>query len=184
MINPNDITTVRVGELPLASIDPSAKFPFETADEFLKQNTIQSLIDYLSLQVNAIQYQIIDMWVTETYIEDNLDVTGLGINLLTGFALCNGQNGTPDLDGQVSIGYGANYPNIGGFGGSKDAVVVSHNHTVGIPQDAAGAVNMNSLVVSNNSDEGYETFTTSTTGESGTNKNMQPYIVLLKLMKL
>lgn len=197
MINPNDITTVRVGELPIAAINPNAKFPFETDDEFLKQNTIQALIDYLSLQVNAIQYQIIDLWVTETYIEDNLDGTGLGINLLTGFAQCNGQNGTPNLDGQTSIGYGTNYPNIGGFGGSKDAVVVSHSH-LAVSTGAVGGV-FSSIrkflgalkttgVNLEYSLEGKEitpdTGETTTVGVSGTNKNMQPYIVLLKLMKL
>lgn len=182
MINPNDITTVRVGELPLSAITPSAKFPFETADEFLKQNTIQALIDYLSLQVNAIQYQIIDMWVTETYIEDNLDATGLGINLLTGFALCNGQNGTPNLDGLVSIGYGTNYPNIGGFGGSKDAVVVEHSHSAGSYNTGSGTALFTSKGLQNGSDVVYSR--TNTEGVSGTNKNMQPYIVLLKLMKL
>lgn len=183
MINPNDITTVRVGELPLSAITPSAKFPFETADEFLKQNTIQALIDYLSLQVNAIQYQIIDMWVTETYIEDNLDATGLGINLLTGFALCNGQNGTPNLDGLVSIGYGTNYPNIGGFGGSKDAVLVAHTHTVdGTAGNDAGAGTQRFTTGTQNESGGV--FGLSTEGVSGINKNMQPYIVLLKLMKL
>lgn len=183
MINPNDITTVRVGELPLSAITPSAKFPFETADEFLKQNTIQALIDYLSLQVNAIQYQIIDMWVTETYIEDNLDATGLGINLLTGFALCNGQNGTPNLDGLVSIGYGTNYPNIGGFGGSKDAVVVEHSHTVNGILSYSNTFGINGLYDRSNT-ASPNGISTESTGVSGTNKNMQPYIVLLKLMKL
>lgn len=182
MINPNDITTVRVGELPLSAITPSAKFPFETADEFLKQNTIQALIDYLSLQVNAIQYQIIDMWVTETYIEDNLDETGLGINLLTGFALCNGQNGTPNLDGLVSIGYGTNYPNIGGFGGSKDAVVVEHSHGIKYGNNGTGTKYAETPYISDVL--GGDMQGTESTGVSGINKNMQPYIVLLKLMKL
>lgn len=182
MINPNDITTVRVGDLPLAAISPTAKFPFETSDEFLKQNTIQALIDYLSLQVNAIQFQIIDMWVTESYIAANLDATGLGINLLAGLALCNGQNGTPNLDGQTTIGYGTNYPNIGGFGGSKDAVVVEHSHGLKYGANGTGTKYAETPYISDTI--GGDMQPTQNTGVSGTNKNMQPYMVALKLMRL
>ena len=32
------------------------------------------------------------------------------------------------LDGLVDVGYGTNYNVIGGFGGSKDAVVVAYTH--------------------------------------------------------
>ena len=39
-----------------------------------------------------------------------------------------GQNGTVSVDGLVDVGYGTNYNVIGGFGGSKDAVVVAHTH--------------------------------------------------------
>lgn len=182
MINPNDITTVRVGELPIDAITSTAKFPFETADNFLKQNTIQALIDYLSVQASAIQYQIIDMWVTESYIATNLDITGLGINALNGYALCNGQNGTPNLDGQTTIGYGTNYPNIGGFGGSKDAVVVEHSHEIKYAGTSTGTKYPETPYIGDTI--GGNMQGTETVGVSGTNKNMQPYMVALKIMKL
>jgi len=56
----------------------------------------------------------------------------------SGWALCNGSNGTPDLTNKFIIGAyaddgGAAKTNITGTftpsGGSKDAIVVSHNHT-------------------------------------------------------
>lgn len=46
----------------------------------------------------------------------------------TGWALCNGQDGTPDLRDRFVIGAGSTY-GVGAKGGSKDAVVVAHTHT-------------------------------------------------------
>lgn len=46
----------------------------------------------------------------------------------TGWALCNGTNGTPDLRDRFVIGAGSAY-SVAATGGSKDAVVVSHSHT-------------------------------------------------------
>ena len=47
----------------------------------------------------------------------------------TGWALCDGNNGTPDLRDRFVVGAGASYAK-GATGGSKDAVVVSHSHTI------------------------------------------------------
>ena len=122
--------------------------------------------------------------VSNAYITANFDGTGLGINLEAGYALVNGANGTRNWAGRVPLAYGTGYVTMGESLGSKDAVVVEHTHTVGIPQDGVGVQNINSLVSSNNSDEGFQSFTTDSTGISGTNKNMQPYIVTLVTMKL
>lgn len=46
----------------------------------------------------------------------------------TGWALCNGQNGTPNLIDRFVVMAGSTY-NVGSTGGSKDAIVVSHTHT-------------------------------------------------------
>lgn len=46
----------------------------------------------------------------------------------SGFVICDGSNGTPDLRNSFVIGAGNNYT-VGQTGGSKDAIVVSHNHT-------------------------------------------------------
>jgi len=55
--------------------------------------------------------------------------SGSTANIPTGFVLCNGQNNTPDLRNRFIVGAGSNY-NPGDTGGSADATLVSHSHTV------------------------------------------------------
>lgn len=194
-IDPSLITTVRVGELPTGAITETSKIAIENGTD-LYQITGQDLIDYMNINVGTRQFQIIDLWVTPTYIADNFDTTGLGIGICDGLAICNGNNGTPPMDGLVSIGYGINYNVIGGFGGYKDASVISHRHIytddigaegafpaigTGYPIKTAGAVTENT---SGDGSAGGTTYYTTTEGVSGVNRNMQPYIVLLKCMKL
>jgi hypothetical protein len=46
----------------------------------------------------------------------------------SGWYLCDGTNGTPDLRSRFIVGAGTTYA-VGAFGGSTDAIVVSHSHT-------------------------------------------------------
>ena len=46
----------------------------------------------------------------------------------SGFVICDGTNGTPDLRDKFVIGAGLSYAVVS-TGGSKDAIVVSHTHT-------------------------------------------------------
>jgi hypothetical protein len=46
----------------------------------------------------------------------------------TGWVLCNGANGTPNLTDKFIVAAGGTY-NPADVGGSNDAVIVSHNHT-------------------------------------------------------
>lgn len=46
----------------------------------------------------------------------------------SGYYLCDGTNGTPDLRDRFIIGAGNNYA-VNATGGSADAIVVSHSHT-------------------------------------------------------
>jgi hypothetical protein len=115
-----------------------------------------------------------------TYYNANFDTNGLGKNLRIGWAVCNGNNGTDNLAGRVGVGYGIGYSTFGAIGGSKDAVVVEHNHTIGIKNiDTTGN---NIADAQTGSTTG--TAQTNTTGVSGIDKNMQPYIVNLYIMKL
>ena len=146
----------------------------------LKKITIQQLVDLIAPLVSAIQYQIITLHVDSTYIEDNFDASGLGINLMAGYAICNGNNGTINKDGRVGIAYGSTYNVVGAIGGSTDAVVVAHTHNISTaPSDALGYV-----AVKTSSSTGGTAVTTASTGVSGTNMNMQPYLVELQIMKL
>ena len=46
--------------------------------------------------------------------------------------MCNGSNGTPDLRGRFVVGYNNNDSlfDVNDTGGSKDATLVSHSHTI------------------------------------------------------
>lgn len=55
----------------------------------------------------------------------------------SGWALCDGTNGTPNLRDRFIVGAGSSYA-VGATGGTADAVVVSHTHA-GSNTDAAGA---------------------------------------------
>ena len=64
----------------------------------------------------------------------SLFVTGMilmytGSTAPSGWAICNGQNGTPDLRDRFVVGAGSAYA-INNTGGSKDATLVSHSHTI------------------------------------------------------
>ncbi len=180
-INPADITTIRVGELPTGSISLTSKLAVENGTD-LEQVTGQDVVDFINTNSNAFQFEVKDLWVNQAYIDTNFDGTGLGILLCDGYAICNGNNGTPNMNGLVSVGYGSNYPVIGGFGGSKNAVLVEHTHTfIGSEDDTANDGNY--VLVSPTNSIGIKSVL-STEGVSGTNKNMQPYIILLKIMKL
>lgn len=80
--------------------------------------------------------------------------SGSIVSIPTGWALCNGQNGTPNLQDRFVIGAGSAYA-VGNTGGSKDAIVVSHthtqaahNHTATTSSDGAHTHNFTALVSS------------------------------------
>lgn len=188
MIDPNLITTIRVGELPPAPFLLTDLIPHEIGTD-LKSGTIQQLLDFLRPLVGKLQFEVVRMSVTTQYITDNFDVTGLGINLCLGFAICNGNNGTENLDGRSGIGYGTNYNFVGLTGGNADSVVVSHTHTAKM-SNVTGA-DTDRFTAQNGGSGGGATaangsgiINTGTTGESGVNKNYHPYIVQLYMMKL
>lgn len=126
--------------------------------------------------------------VSNAYLNANFDVTGLGINERLGWAICNGQNGTRNRSGRVAMAYDAtNYATIGAIGGSKDAVVVTHSHGVTVGNVNNGAIGGEVANHTARWDSGSGTFlsgTTEFTGVSGTDKNLQPYMVTLMIMKL
>ena len=129
----------------------------------------------------------------------------------SGWLLCNGSSGTPDLRDKFIIGAnadsgGAAKTNITGTptqtGGTKDAIVVSHTHTAtstvtdpghlhtaAVYQQGGANVNANPGVTLNSGNTssastGITVATSnSTEGSSGTNQNLPPYYALAFIMK-
>ena len=105
-----------------------------------------------------------------------------------GWAICNGNNGTPNIGGRVIVSYGGTFTTLNATGGEiehtlTEAEMPSHSH--GLPTDTVGALNIKSLMDSGNADEGLsETNRTANTGGGKPHNNMQPYIVLVYIMKL
>ena len=114
----------------------------------------------------------------------------------SGFVLCDGTNGTPDLRNSFIIGAGNSYT-VGQTGGSADAIVVSHTHTATVTDPghfhAGGWVasgNISRTTASDLGSQGYTqsavtgiTVANSTTGVSGTNANLPPYYALAYIQK-
>jgi len=130
----------------------------------------------------------------------------------SGWYLCDGTNGTPDLRNRFIVGAGSTY-SVGGTGGSTDAIVVSHSHTgttdsttiTGSVDGASNATRFgnatgvfstsnvttkdvgtgsgSAAATLNLSAPHTHTLTTNTSGVSGTNANLPPYYALAYVMK-
>lgn len=57
--------------------------------------------------------------VTNQYIADNFDGTGLGINLEVGYAIVNGNNGTRDWNDRLPLAYGTSNATMGAMKGAN-----------------------------------------------------------------
>lgn len=148
--------------------------------------------------INSVPSGMIAMW------------SGSVATIPTGWVLCNGSNGTPDLRDRFIIGArqddsGTAKTNVTGSltqtGGSKDAIVVSHTHTATVTDpghthtyfqntssEYIGTGNLQSDVfndVSTNTGSATTgiTVANSTEGSSGTNANLPPYYALAFIMK-
>lgn len=120
----------------------------------------------------------------------------------SGWYLCNGSNGTPDLRDRFVVGAGNSYA-VAATGGSKDATLVSHTHTAtvtdpghthtyagrnpsvnvaysGYGGDPYFATTQNLTTVSNTTGI---SVSNSTEGSSATNANLPPYYALAYIMK-
>jgi hypothetical protein len=121
----------------------------------------------------------------------------------SGYYLCDGNNGTPDLRDRFIIGAGNTY-SVNQTGGSADAITVSHTHTAtstvtdpghlhtylhqnGSAQ-AGGSGNFYYYVESSANTSTATTgvtvaTTNATAGTSGTGANLPPYFALAYIMK-
>ena len=142
---------------------------------------------------SAIPSGIITMW------------SGTIATIPSGWYLCNGSNGTPDLRDKFIIGAnadsgGAAKTNVTGSytqtGGTKDAIVVSHTHTATVTDPGhlhtaatTSGTNVNGNPGAQSGSGNTGTATTgitvaiSTTGSSGTDQNLPPYYALAFIQK-
>ena len=146
-----------------------------------------ALLDFIQSNV-AQQYDIKAIYANSTYLGNNFESNGLGKNLRAGWAICNGNNGTPPMQGRTIVNYGGDFTTLNAVGGSKDAVVVAHSHEItnsGNVNNGQPGGNLGNKTARWDSGSGtLLNGDVSTEGESGVGKNMPPYIVLVYIMKL
>ena len=146
-----------------------------------------TLLDFIQSN-SAQQYDIKAIYANSTYLGDNFESNGLGKNLRAGWAICNGNNGTPNISNRVIVSYGSDFPTLNAVGGSKDHVLTESEmpaHSHGLPSYLGGTLNIQALTTSPGADEGLsETNRTANTGGGKPHNNMPPYIVLGYIMKL
>jgi hypothetical protein len=124
----------------------------------------------------------------------------------SGWLLCNGSSGTPDLRDRFVVGAGSTYA-VAATGGSANATLVSHTHTATTTATDSGHTHLsNAMGLINGTinftgtggtpyNNGNNTNTASSTanitatttidtaGVSGTNANLPPYYALAYIMK-
>ena len=149
-------------------------------------------------------YGIIGVTVTSTGTTIPLGVITLWYGSIgsvpTGWYLCDGSNGTPDLRNRFIVGAGSTY-SVAATGGSADAIVVTHTHTatstvtdpghlhtysqpVGPGGQGTGALSSQGPANTGSAVTGITVATTNANaGVSGTNANLPPYYALAYIMK-
>lgn len=127
--------------------------------------------------------------------------SGSSTTIPSGWYLCDGNNGTPDLRNRFIVGATSTYA-VGATGGSADAIVVSHTHTLTDPghthplpmnrqsSDDFDLMNGGTPYLSylnetfdQTSSSATTGITMASTGSSGTNANLPPYYALCYIMK-
>jgi hypothetical protein len=167
------------------------------ANDILINSVVEVIYDGTQFQLlnpaNTIPSGLITMW------------SGTIATIPTGWLLCNGSSGTPDLRNRFVIGAfqdtaGVAYTTITGAdtqtGGTKDAIVVSHTHTVTDPghlhtytavgsttSSGSGGTQVFYLTGTNNTSTATTGITNASAGSSGTNQNLPPYYALAYIMK-
>ena len=188
-----DFTTVQVSELPPLAPAIESLLAHQIGDVLYKM-TLPELLTLVSIQASARKYEIKQVRAPNAaYITDNFDMTigatqGIGkpTGLWAGWAICNGNNGTDNLDGQALIGYGAIYETVGQFLGESTHTLTAgeipaHSHTAQL-RDENGTGN----AFAGGNPKGIidGTGTTSSFGGGGPHNNMQPSMVILTIMKI
>lgn len=186
-----DFTTVQVSELPPNAPTDTSILAHQVGD-VLSRMTLLELITFVGAQASAKQYEIKYIRAPDSaYITDNFDMSiipeqGIGKvgGLWEGWAICNGNNGTDNIDGQVLMGWGAVYNTVGDFIGEATHLLTvtempSHSHPIKSNLISAGG---GGGTLPNPSGSG--TANTEAVGGGVAHNNIQPSMVVLIIMKL
>ena len=117
-----------------------------------------------------------------------------------GWAVCNGQNGTPDLRGRFILGHNpsnnlasgndrSDGNNIGGSGGERNVTLTvgqmpKHSHGIDTGSGTGHTNGDRVDMYSNNSDINMKTGIVKEAGNNESHNNIPPYLVLVYIMKL
>lgn len=190
--NPNPIVLDASGRVPneiWLLVGYSYKFILQNADAVLIQtlDNIYPILQNAPESAPAIPTGGIIIW------------SGSTGSIPSGWYLCDGTNGTPDLRDRFIIGAGNTYA-VNATGGSADAVVVSHTHTASVTdpghahsyqtysqlrQDGtatSGAMTQPTGGTTGSATTGISV-TNASTGVSGTGANIPPYYALAYIQK-
>ena len=112
--------------------------------------------------------------------------SGAADNIPNKWALCDGENGTPDLRGRFLVGAGGSYE-VGATGGLESVTLTtsqipSHSHSV--TGRAGSGVGSNAGPANGASDTASMTFQTNNTGGGQSHENRPPYYALCYIMYL
>ena len=190
--------TLNINSIGVKSVTKNGTTPL-AASNILINSVVEVIYDGTQFQLlniaDVMPSGVIVMW------------SGTIATIPIGWLLCNGSSGTPDLRNRFVIGAfqdtaGVAYTTVTGAdtqtGGSKDAIVVSHTHTITDPghlhtyslynaTTAGGSSStdsMRSLTSATNTSTATTGISINTTGSSGTNANLVPYFALAYIMKV
>ena len=163
----------------------SYKFVLKNADDVLIQtlDNIYPILQNAPESAPAIPSGGIILW------------SGSTGSVPSGWFLCDGTNGTPNLRNSFIVGAGDTYA-VNATGGSADAITVSHTHSVTDPGHFHGIGGPTASVPTNSTQAFFPSANTNasstvattgisinTAGVSGTNANLPPYYALAYIMK-
>lgn len=188
IVNTNPIVIQTTGRIPLLYLDITISYKFIINDASGNQLAIYDNINSILTANNPfLSTGMIMLW------SGNISA------IPTGWALCDGQSGRPDLRDKFVVGAGNSYRQ-GDTGGSPNAVIVAHTHNATVVDPGHTHTYIRDKDVANLSSHQYSdsnagplqtsrnttgiSVTISSTGQSGTNANLPPYYAVAYIYKL
>jgi hypothetical protein len=153
------------------------------------------------IATNAISFSKLDSSVSGAFVPIGGIImwSGSVATIPPSWRLCNGANGTPNLQDRFVVGAGSGY-NPGATGGSANATLVDHNH--GLTGRNTGGSTLREIFVSMTANSNFPNGLTSgiefadggtssigratlnNAGSSGINANLPPYYALAFIMRV